>query len=362
MMKLADILVNYSTRVKPGDWVHVDADTLALPLVREVVAAAVRAGGYVTYNLTNQAIAEAFLQNANDTQLARGNPLSVKMIQEVDVAIFISAPENTRALKGIDSSKLQTRHRSYKEWHEIYMKRSASGALRWTMTNFPTPALAQDADMSLADYENFVYSATFADKEDPVAEWEKIRIDQERLVQWLNGKKEVIISGPNANLHMSVEGRKFINSYGDLNMPSGEVYTSPVEDSVNGWVRFTYPAIYNGREVDGVYLEFDKGKVVKATAEKDEEFLIKMLDTDEGSRRLGELGIGTNYGITRFTRDILFDEKIGGTFHLAVGSGFEEAGGKNSSALHWDLICDARTDTEIQIDGDVLYKDGKFVI
>ncbi len=360
--KLADVLVNYSTRVKPGDWVHVEAEVPGLPLAVETVAAAVRAGARVTYNLSSQSILRTFLENAKEDQLAHGSPLSLKMISEADVAIFILAPENTRNLKGIDPAKLQAYSRGRREWHEVYMRRSATGDLRWTLTNFPTQALAQDADMSLKDYEDFVYGATFVDTDDPVEAWEKIRIDQERLVQWLNGKKEVIIRGPNVDIKMSVDGRKFINSYGDLNMPSGEVYTSPVEDSVNGWVKFTYPAIYQGREVDGVTLEFKDGKVVKATAEKDEEFLINMLDTDEGARRLGELGIGTNYGIRQFTRDILFDEKIGGTFHLAVGSGFEEAGGKNTSAIHWDLICDARTDTEMLIDGEVFYKNGKILI
>lgn len=361
-VKLAEILVNYSTRVKKGDWVHIDSDALAIPLVKEVTACAVKAGAHVTYRLTSELVTEALFKNAVEEQLVKEDPLSLQMIKGADVAIFIQAPENTRALNGIEPAKMQSARRGRREWHEVYMKRSATGDLRWTMTNYPTLALAQDADMSLPDYEDFVYGATFADQDDPVAAWEKIRIDQEKMVQQLNGKKEVIIRGTNADLKMSIEGRSFINSYGDLNMPSGEVYTSPVEDSVNGWVRFTYPAIYLGREVDGIYLEFKDGKIVKASAEKDEEYLIKMLDTDEGSRRLGELGIGTNYGINKFTRDILFDEKIGGTFHLAVGSGFEEAGGKNTSAIHWDLICDARKDTEFLIDGKVFYKDGKFLI
>ncbi len=360
--KLAELLVNYSTRVKPGDWVHVEGDVLSAPLIREIVASAVRAGGHVTYGLMDQEIVEAFLQNASEEQISHVNPLDMLYIKDADVTIFINAPQNTRGLKGIDPAKMQAIIRGRKEWHQVYMKRSSTGDLRWTLTNFPTQALAQDADMSLADYENFVYSATLVDKEDPVAAWEKIRLDQERMVNWLNGKKEVIIRGPNVDIKMSVAGRKFINSYGDLNMPSGEVYSSPVDDSVNGWVKFTYPAIFKGREVDGVYLEFADGKVVKASAEKDEEYLIKMLDTDAGSRRLGELGIGTNYGIQRFTRDILFDEKIGGTFHLAIGSSFEEAGGVNESAIHWDLICDARKDTEMLIDGEVFYKDGKFLI
>ncbi len=360
--KFAELLVNYSTHVKPGDWVHVEGDIQAAPLVREIVASALRAGGNVTYGLLDDETTEIFLQNANEDQLSWEDPLDLHSIKEANVLIFVNAPQNTRSLKGIDPAKMQARIRGRNEWHQVYMKRSATGELRWTLTNYPTHALAQDADMSLSDYENFLYAATFVDREDPVAEWEKIRIDQEKLVQRLTGKQEVIIRGPNVDIKMSVAGRKFINSFGDLNMPSGEVFTSPVEDSVNGWVKFTYPAIFRGREVDGIYLEFKDGKVIKASAEKDEEYLIKMLDTDEGSRYLGELGIGTNYGIQQFTRDILFDEKIGGTFHLAIGSGFEEAGGKNFSAIHWDFICDARIDTEMMIDGVTFYKNGKFLI
>jgi aminopeptidase len=172
----------------------------------------------------------------------------------------------------------------------------------------------------------------------------------------------ITIRGPHADVALSIAGRKFINSDGDQNMPSGEIFTSPVEESVNGWVYFGYPAIHQGTAVEGVRLEFERGRVVNASAEKNEEFLLKMLDTDEGSRFLGELGIGTNYGITRFTKNILYDEKIGGTFHLALGNGFGEAGGENESSIHWDLISDATNETEMYADGQLFYKDGKFVV
>lgn len=216
--------------------------------------------------------------------------------------------------------------------------------------------------MSLSDYEDFIYQATFADQVDPVQSWRNLHDEQERLVKWLTGKKTISIRGPQADLTLSVAGRRFINSDGDQNMPSGEVFTSPVEESVNGWAQFSYPAIYLGTTVEGVRLEFKDGEVVKASAEKNEEFLLKMLETDDGSRFLGELGIGTNYGITRFTKNILYDEKIGGTFHLALGNGFGEAGGENESSLHWDLIADATADTEMHADGELFYKDGRFVI
>ena len=223
-------------------------------------------------------------------------------------------------------------------------------------------ALAQEAEMSLTEFEDFVFKSTFVDQDDPVALWQGVHDEQERLIKWLAGKKAVSIRGAQVDLKMSIEGRTFINSAGDVNMPSGEIFTSPVEDSVEGWVQFSYPAVYQSVVVEGVRLEFEGGRVVKASAEKNEEFLHKMLDADEGARRLGELGIGTNTGITRFTRNILYDEKIGGSFHLAIGKGFAEAGGVNQSAIHWDLITDARQDTEMRADGEVFYKDGKFVV
>jgi aminopeptidase len=242
------------------------------------------------------------------------------------------------------------------------MRRSAEGSLRWVGAQYPCPAYAQDADMSLRDYEIFVYSATFADRDDPVAEWQKVHDDQQRIVDWFRGKEMLTVKSPNADLSLSIEGRTFINSDGKKNMPSGEVFTGPVEDSANGWVNFTYPAIRGGREVEGVRLEFENGKVVKATAEKNEAYLLSQLEADEGAKYLGEFAIGTNYGIQQFTKSILFDEKIGGSFHMAVGAGYPETGSVNKSSIHWDFICDVREDSEIRVDGELLYKDGQFQI
>jgi aminopeptidase len=216
--------------------------------------------------------------------------------------------------------------------------------------------------MSLREYEDFVYGATFVDHDDPVAKWQEVHDEQQRMVDWLEGKNEVVVRGPNADLTLSIAGRPFINSDGKKNMPSGEIFTSPRETSANGWIRFTYPAIRGGREVEGVYLEFKEGKVVKATAEKNEEYLISQLDSDEGARYLGEFAVGTNYGIKRFTKSILFDEKIGGSIHLAVGSGFPETGSENISAIHWDFICDMQDDSEILVDGTLFYKNGQFKV
>jgi aminopeptidase len=242
------------------------------------------------------------------------------------------------------------------------MRRSADGSLRWVGTQYPCQAYAQEADMSLNAYTDFVYQATFADQPDPVARWQEVHQTQQRLVDWLSGKQQVTVKGPHVDLSLSIAGRTFINSDGKKNMPSGEIFTGPVEDSANGWVHFTYPAIRGSREVEGVRLEFTDGKVVRATAEKNEDYLISQLDIDAGARYLGEFAIGTNYGIDRFTKSILFDEKIGGTFHIAVGAGYPETGSLNKSSLHWDFICDMRTESEIRVDGELFYQNGRFLL
>ncbi len=360
--KLAHLLVAYSTAVQPGDWVVVRSHPLALPLVAKVVTEVTRAGGLVTVQLSHEALSEAFLKTATEEQLRWLSPVERLAAEKADVFINIRAAENTRALTGIDPQKNRIAQQARREFMETFMRRSAAGELRWVSTLYPCPAYAQEADMSLTEYEDFVYHATFCDQEDPVAAWQFIHNEQERLVNWLKGKKEVVVKGPHVDLRLSIEGRTFINSDGHHNMPSGEIFTGPVEDSVNGWVRFTYPAIYGGREVEGVELRFENGRVVEARAKKNEAFLLAMLDSDEGARYLGEFAIGTNYGIQRFTKNILFDEKIGGTIHMAVGAGYPETGSRNKSSIHWDFICDMRRDSEIWVDGELFYKDGQFQV
>jgi len=273
--KLAEILVNYSTKVKPGDWVKIMAGLPALPLVNEVVNEVLQAGGYPSITFSSDQLYETYLNYANDEQLKWLAPDTLFGIEKIYVLMSIRAPENTRILSGIDPKRQQMAQLARKEWLEIYRQRSASGDLSWNITNYPCPAFAKDADMSLKDYEDFIYRATFSDKEDPVAEWLKIHEMQQQKVDWLNGKKKNEIKGRHADLTMSINDRIFINSSGDKNMPSGEVYTSPVEDSVNGWVVFTYPVVRAGREVEGVRLEFKNGKVIKASTEKNEGYLIE---------------------------------------------------------------------------------------
>jgi aminopeptidase len=359
---LAKVLVQYSVKIKPGDWVLLNASTQAMPLTEAVVRQVLRAGGNPTVLLDDDDLTAVTLAESSETQLTWVSPVEKMLFEQMDVLMSLRAAANTRNLSGVDPQKQRLRQNARRELMGVYFRRSAEGSLRWTITQFPCHAYAQEADMSLSEYENFVYSATFADQPDPVAAWEKVRDDQDRLVSWMEGKKQIQVCGPNSDLTLSVDGRRFINCCGDRNMPDGEIFTGPVEESVNGWVRFTYPAIHQGREVEGVELEFKDGKIVAARAKKNEEFLLALLDSDPGSRYLGEFAIGTNFGIQRFTKSILFDEKIGGSIHMAVGAGYPETGSKNQSAIHWDFICDMRDNSEILVDGELFYKNGKFTI
>jgi aminopeptidase len=359
--KLANTLVNYSVYIQPGETVYLTGDLAALPLVRETYKAVIKTGGFCILDYDDEEMSDFFFRNANDDQLKWISPIERWAAAEVDARIFIRATNNTRKGTSIDTKRMGQFASARSELAKIRFKRTAEDKLKWTLTQFPTNAYAQEADMSLTEFEDFVYGATFSDQPDPIQCWKDLLENQQKYVDWLKGKKHVQVRGPNVDLTLSIEGRTFINSGGTHNMPSGEIFTGPVENSCNGWVRYTYPAIRESRIVEGVELTFEQGKVVKATAKKNEAYLLGQLDLDAGARYLGEFAIGTNYGIQRFTGNILFDEKIGGTFHMALGRGYPETGSVNESAIHWDMICDMRTDSEIIVDGELLYKDGQFV-
>jgi len=360
--KLANVLVAYSTRIQPGDKVLLQGDAVAEPLIKAVYAEVLQAGGYPLTIVSLPGMEELFFRYAGDDQLEHV-PEPVKMIAETyDARIMVRGAMNTKALTGVDPTKVVKRSRAQVGLMRTFMQRAARDEMRWVLTLFPTYAHAQDAEMSLTEYEDFVYGACLPDMEDPVGYWRRFSAWQQKIVDWLADKEEVHVIGPDTDLCLSVAGRTFINSDGKNNMPSGEVFTGPVEDSVEGHVYFSYPAIHQGREMTGVRLWFEEGKVVRATAEKNEDFLRQTLDTDEGSRYVGEFAIGTSEGIQRFTSQILFDEKIGGSFHMALGAGYPETGSRNESAIHWDMICDLRRGGEIWVDGELMYENGAFVI
>jgi aminopeptidase len=360
--RLAHLLVNYSVAVKPGDKVLVRGNATALPLVTETYREVVRAGGYPTVYWEEDIFTEIMLKEGNDDQLRYISEPQKIIYNTYDCLIAVRGSDNTRTLSNVDMQRQQIARLAGRELMGVFMERSARGELRWTTTLFPTHAHAQEADMSLADFEAFVFAACHVDKADPVAEWQQVRQQQQKLVDWLVGKDEMVVKGPNVDLKLSIKGRTFVNADGTANMPDGEIFTGPVENSVNGWVRYTYPAIYSGREVEGIELRFADGKVTDASARKNEEFLLSVLDTDRGSRYLGEFAIGTNHGINRFTKSILYDEKIGGTIHTAVGSGYPETGSQNKSAVHWDMICDMRNGGQIWVDGELFYENGRFLV
>jgi aminopeptidase len=358
---LARILVQYSCDVKEGDVCLVQGETAAEPLLLAVYEEVLERGGLPIVDLSMEGQAPAYFRHATDAQLDWAPPARWG-VEEADARFRVMADTNTRALSGVDPERQTRRQTAVRPLMERMMERSASGELRWALTLFPTQAYAAEADMALADYEDFFYRACLCEEPDPVEAWRRQSDETRRLADWITGKEEIRLEGPGTDLTLNVSGRTFIAADGRHNMPDGEFFTGPVEDSVNGEVAFSYPAVFGGREVSGVKLRFQDGKVVDASAERNEEFLLKTLDTDEGARRLGELGIGTNYGIDRFTKEILLDEKIGGTIHLAVGMSYPETGGQNSSAVHWDMVCDLRQGGRITVDGVEMQSNGRFSV
>ncbi|MCY4021635.1 MAG: aminopeptidase [Chloroflexi bacterium] len=360
--KLARLLVEYSTQVRPGDWVGILGNFGSLPILRDIYEAVVDAGGFPSLFVEDEQMQRYLLRNANDHQMQWIDPRMRLYVDEADVYIRALAQENTRAMTGIDAERLQLQQAAQREILQTRLQRSSRGEFRWVGTLYPTQASAQEANMSFEEYEDFVYRACFCDQEDPAGQWRQLSAMQQHKVDYLAGKQHIQLNGPNIELELSIDGRRFINSDGKRNMPSGEIFTGPVENSVNGWVRFTYPAIVSGRAVSGIELTFAEGKVTEASAEMNEDLLHAQLNTDDGARYLGEFAIGTNFGIDRFTGSVLYDEKIGGTVHMAIGMGYPETGSRNTSAVHWDMICDMRTDSAITVDGELFYENGAFTI
>ncbi len=360
--KLADVLVNYSVAVQPGDQVYINANTVCDPLIKAVYKKVLQAGGNPFTYLVLPEMDELFFQHATDQQLSH-YPDPLKLVGEnYQVGISIQGHTNTKALSRVDPHKKMLSRRARRDTLTTTLRRMATKEYRWVGTQFPTNADAQEAGMSLHEYEDFVYGACLPDFEDPVGYWQRLSAWQQKVVEWLRGKESVRILGNEIDLQMSIKDRIFINCDGHENMPDGEIYTEPVKNSVEGEVTFSYPAFYDGHEVSGVRLWFEKGRVVKATANTGQDFLLKMLETDEGARYLGEFAIGTNQAITRFSRNTLFDEKLSSSFHLALGAGFTETGGGNESAIHWDMVSDLSKVGEIWVDNQLLYRNGMFLL
>jgi aminopeptidase len=361
MKKWAEALVKFSAPVKPGNSVIITGGVEAEPLLRAVYNEVVEAGGYPVMLPLLTGVQAALLHNGTDEQLQWISPIERFTREVADVTIVILADSNTRALSSVDPSRQAIFQGARRELFKTYMQRDADGSLVWTLTQYPTDAFAQDAEMATDEFADFVFKACMLDQDDPVAAWKAQSDKQQILVDWLTGKTEAHLIGPGTDLRVDVTGRKWINADGTKNFPDGEVFTGPVESGTEGVVSFNMPAMTHGRKIEGIRLEFQNGKVVDATATKGEEFLISQLDVDEGARYLGEFAFGTHFGIQQFTGQILFDEKIGGTVHMAVGAGYPETGNSNESAVHWDMICDLREGGRVEVDGEPFLVDGKYL-
>jgi aminopeptidase len=359
---VAKILVDYSVEVRPNQLVRITGAPEGAPLILAVYRLVLERGAHPYLLAELEGAEELFYTYASDAQLDYIPPFTKDIVEQIDAAIGIWTDVNTKQLTNADPARQSRRSKARRPLMERFLERAAKKELRWTATIHPTHAFAQDAEMSIREFEDFVYDSSLVHEPDPIKAWKKISKKQQRIVRWLNKARKIHVVGPDTDLKLEVTGRKWINCDGHENFPDGEIFTGPIEDSVNGHIRYTYPACADGHEVEDVRLQFKDGKVVKATAAKNEDFLLRMLKTDKGARYVGEFSFGTNSGIQRFTRNTLFDEKIGGTIHLAVGAGYPESGSKNKSAIHWDMVCDLRKGGEVRVDGTLFLKDGTILV
>ncbi len=358
----AQVLVDYSLKIKKGDRFVIVGSTEAAPLIRETYRLGLRRGAFTDVAMSLPGIEWIYYTEANKEQIARTSPLTKVVWEKFNKVLFVGGDHNTRALAGVPVEKLKTKMKAFNPIRSAFYKRSDQGTAQWLLTTHPTVAQAQEANMSLERYQDFVYAACFCDKANPVQQWKELAHKQDLLIKKMNLIKEIHIVGPGTDLRASLVGRRWCNSYGSHNMPDGEVFTGPVENSVNGHVRFSFPGVYLSQDIEDISLEFKNGVVVKAKATKGQDLLERLLDTDAGARRLGELAIGTNYGIKEFTKKILFDEKLGGTVHMAIGYGYaKDTGSKNKSIIHWDMIADMKKGGKIFGDGVLIYESGRFL-
>jgi aminopeptidase len=358
----AAVLTGYCVDVQPGQTVAISGGVAAEPLLRAIYASVVERGGHPVIVPELSGLSSVLIGAGSDDQLGFITPYERFRNTEADCSIHVMAETNTRSASAVDPARSAAYTKARANLRQASMQRAGSGAYKWNLTIFPTDAYAQDAEMSTGDFREFIMDACHLNEPDPVAAWVAMREFQAGIVDWLTSRKELRLIAPGTDFRCAIGGRKWINSDGKRNFPSGEVFTGPVEDSAEGDVRFSFPVVTQGRQISDIRLKFEGGKVVDASAARNEAFLIENLDSDDGARRLGEIAVGANFGISRFTGQILLDEKIGGTAHMALGAGYPETGSTNTSAIHWDLICDLRQGGRIEVDGEPLLVDGQFVI
>ena len=363
LSKQAKLCVNYCVEVQKGQSVLIQGSAETIPLINEIYREVLRAGGHPTTNIMVPGQEYIFYKEAQDFQLDYSNPFDLYYIKNFDVAIRIRGLTNTRELSNIDPEKIQRAQIAQMEFWKTFFERQGTGELKWIVMPYPTIGMAQEASMSLEEFADLIEKTCLLDKDDPIAEWQAVSRKQQKFCDFLEKVDEIHIigKGTGTDITLSVKGRKWENCDGKKNLPDGEVFTGPVEDSINGTITFSFPGIYQSREIEDIILTFEKGKVVEAKAKKGQELLEKILKIP-GARRIGELAFATNYNMERFVKNMLFDEKIGGTIHMALGNGWPETGSKNRSAIHWDCLCDMREEGQIFADGKLIYEKGKFLI
>ena len=360
--KLAELITGYSLNLREGQVYRIDGEEVTIPLAVALYRAALRRGAHPYTKIVPSGLSEIALEDASDEQLGHIPELETLASENLDAWTSIWASVNTRSLSRADPERRRLQLSTHYRMVNRRWERISSGELAWCGTLYPTQGHAQDAEMSLAEFEDFVHGACHTrDGDDPIAHWQALSASLAARAREFDGVRELRILGPDTDLRVVVEGRRWIPSDGRHNMPDGEIFTSPVETATTGDIFFAFPSVFQGQVVENVRLRFEDGGVVQAEATSGEAYLRSLLATDGGARVLGEVAFGLNYEIDRFTRDILFDEKIGGTMHVALGGGFDEAGTENKSDLHWDLICDLRAEGEVYADGELVWKAGSFL-
>lgn len=359
--KYAQVLINYSLQLKKNDKFMIRSTPNAAQLVKYCCREAILAGAYPETYFSVSGIGKMLLDYGTEEQLKYLSPTAMFFVDNFDVFLNINAPYSLKSLQRVDPQKIKIANESNAPVTERFFERTKNGELRWCGCEFPSYAQAQECGMGLDDYEKFLLKSCYIFEDDPVAKWEELHNHQQKIVDYLNNCENIQYQGKDIDVKFSCKGRTWVNCDGKMNMPDGEVFTSPVEDSVNGKIRFSYPGIFMGNEIEDILLEIKDGQVVKWKAEKGQKLLDQIMDIP-GTRRFGEAAIGTNYQINEFTKNMLFDEKIGGTIHMALGRSLPDSGGENKSTIHWDLLADMREDSEIIADSEVIYKNGEFLI
>jgi aminopeptidase len=361
LSKQAKLCVQYCVDVQKGETVLIWGSLKAIPLINEINREVLHAGGHPMTRIDIPGQEFIFYKEAKEHQIKYSNPFDLYYVKNIDITVKIRSISNTRQLSNIDPEKIQLSQLAQVDFWKTFFSRQGTGDLKWIVLPYPTEGMAQEANMSQEEFADLIEKTCLLDKEDPIKEWKSVSLKQQKYCDYLEKVDKIQVLSHNTDLTLSVKGRHWENCDGRKNLPDGEVFTAPIEKSINGVITYSFPGIYQQREIEGITIRFEKGKVIEATAKKGQDLLHEILKIP-GAKRVGEFAIGTNYNMKTFVKNMLFDEKIGGTLHMALGNGYPETGSKNRSAIHWDCLCDMREEGKIITDGELIYEKGKFLI